>query len=222
MAEQPLVDQGAWAQDEDKLKAVVLTGKGSDIDLPEDLRFLIAVRRMVLAREREPDAEFDCPAAMVLVPAAFFEASPDGLVRRPFLNSGNYRLTGQVHYLGVAATGRSRDYAGDDGALLDALAADHADILPTVIYLPKAGGHSKLSWFPFGVAQDDKVQTLPVAPEPPTPERIRHVIDAVYEHELKSPDQVGASFSLWKDPAKGRAGPRRTPRSACSTRCAWV
>ncbi|MBN8893841.1 MAG: hypothetical protein J0I71_03265 [Rhodanobacter sp.] len=205
MAEQPLVDQGAWAQDEDKLKAVVLTGKGSDIDLPEDLRFLIAVRRMVLAREREPDAEFDCPAAMVLVPAAFFEASPDGLVRRPFLNSGNYRLTGQVHYLGVAATGRSRDYAGDDGALLDALAADHADILPTVIYLPKAGGHSKLSWFPFGVAQDDKVQTLPVAPEPPTPERIRHVIDAVYEHELKSPDQVGASFSLWKDPAKGWA-----------------
>lgn len=199
------MDNGAWAVDEAKLKAVWLTGKGSDTDLPESLRFLIAVRRMVLARERVPDVEFDRPAAMVLVPPTFYEAPPPGLVRQPFLNAGNYPLTGQVHYLGVAATGQSRDYIGDDGALVDALVADHASAFPTVIYLPKAGGHSKLSWYPQGVAMYENVQVYPVAADAPTPELIKQVIDGVYEGELKTPDQVPARFSPWQDPAKGWA-----------------
>lgn len=197
------MDNGAWTEDDAKLKGVWLTGKGSDTGLPEPLRFFIAVRRMVQTRERETDAEFDRPAAMVLVSPAFYESPATVLVRKPFLNSGNYRLTGQVHYLGVAATGQSRDYAGDDGALEDALGADHADTLPTVIYLPKAGGHSKLNWYPQGVAQRDNVQSFPVATEAPTPERIKQVIDGVYENELKTPDQVPASFSVWKDSTKG-------------------
>ena len=205
MAEQLPMDNGAWAEDDAKLKGVWLTGKGSDTDLPEPLRFLIAVRRMVQTRERETDAEFDRPAAMVLVSPAFYESPPTALSRKPFLNSGNYPLTGQVHYLGVAATGQSRDFTGDDGALIDAVVADHADTLPTVIYLPKAGGYSKLNWYPHGVAQIDKVQTFPVATEAPTPERIMQVIDGVYENELKTPDQVPASFSVWANPAKGWA-----------------
>lgn len=205
MAEQPPVDTGAWTGDDAKLKDVWLTGKGSDIDLPEPLRFLIAVRRMVQTRERETDAEFDRPAAMVLVSPAFYESPSSVLARKPFLNSGNYPLTGQVHYLGAAATGQSRNYTGDDGALIDAVGADHADALPTVIYLPKAGGCSKLNWYRYGVAHADKVQTFPVATEAPTPERIKQVIDGVYENELKTPDQVSASFSVWKDPDKGWA-----------------
>jgi hypothetical protein len=199
------MDNGAWTADDDKLKGVWLTGKGSDTDLPGPLRFLIAVRRMVQTREHETDAEFDRPAAMVLVSPSFYESPPTVLARRPFLNSGNYRLTGQLHYLGVAATGQSRDYAGGDGALVDALVADNADTLPTVIYLPKASGHSKLNWYPQGVAQLDKVQSFPVATEAPTPERIKQVIDGVYENELRTPDQVPPSFSVWEDPAKGWA-----------------
>lgn len=199
------MDNGAWTEDDDKLKGVWLTGKGSDTDLPESLRFLIAVRRMVQTREHETDAEFDRPAAMVLVSPLFYESPPTALVRRPFLNSGNYRLTGQLHYLGVAATGQSHEYAGGDGALVDALFADNADNLPTVIYLPKASGHSKLNWYPQGVAQPDKVQSFPVATEAPTPERIKQVIDGVYENELRTPDQVPASFSVWKNPAMGWA-----------------
>lgn len=199
------MDRGAWAGQEDALRAVVLTGKGSDTDLPEPLRFLIAVRRAVLTRERESDAEFDRASAMVLVPASFYEAPPAGLVRRPFLNSGHDRLTGRVHYLGVSATGQSREYVGDDGALVDALVADHADTLPTVVYLPKAGGQSKLRWYPFGLAQADKVQLMQAAPETPTPERIVQVINGVYEGDLKTPDGVPKEASLWEDAAQGWA-----------------
>lgn len=198
------MDQGAWAGDESKIKKARLTGRGADTDVPEPLRFLVEVRRMVLAREREPDAEFDRSAAMVLVSAAFYESAPPRLVRR-FLSSGNYRLTGQVHYMGVATTGKSRDYDGDDGALVDGLKADHAESLPTVIYLPKVGGHSKLNWYPYGLAQADKMKTYSVNTEAPTPELIQEVIDSVYDGELKTPDQVPADFSPWKDPAKGWA-----------------
>ena len=212
MAEQPPVNQGAWSQDEDKLKAVVLTGKGSDTDLPEALRFLIAVRRMVLDRERESDVEFDRPAAMVLVAAEFFESPPAGLVRRPFLNSGHYRLTGQVHYLGAAATGHSRDYAGDDGALVDALIADRADSLPTVIYLPKAGGRSKLSWYPTGTGNSTNVHVLPVAIEEPTVERITLAIEGVYQGELKTPDGVPPEATLWEKATQGWASDKAEAR----------
>lgn len=204
MGEQAPMDQGAWAGDESKIKEASLTGRGADTDVPEPLRFLVEVRRMVLAREREPDAEFDRSAAMVLVPASFYESAPPGLVRR-FLSCGNYRLTGQVHYIGVASTGKSRDYVGDDGALVDALEADYADALPTVIYLPKAGGRSKLVWYPDGMAQADKKKTYLAKAEAPTPELIEEVIDSVYHGELKTPDQVSPDFSPWKNPAKGWA-----------------
>lgn len=204
MAESPVMDQGAWKDDEKKVKEAPLTGRGADTDMPDALRFLVEVRRMVLAREREPDAEFDRSAAMVLVPAAFYESAPPGLVRR-FLSSGSYRLTGQVHYLGVAATGKSRDYDGDDGALVDTLEADMVQMLPTVIYLPKAGGNSKLHWYPEGLAHAGKMKTYSVNTETPTPELIQAVIDSVYDGELKTPDQMAAWSSPWKDPAKGWA-----------------
>lgn len=212
MADNPSKNAGAWTTDLPALAAAWLTGKGSDTDLPEPVRFLLAVRRLALAREREPDCEFDRPAALVLVPAQFFESGPKGLVRSPFLNTGNYRLTGQVHYLGVAATGKSRDYFGGDGELIDALVTDQADTLPAVIYTPKAGGHSKLSWYPAGTHNDTNVQVFPVAIEEPTPALISLAIEGVYQGELKTPDQVPPDASPWQAAGKGWASDKAEAR----------
>ena len=209
----PSDNAGAWEKDLPVIRATWLTGKGSDTDLPEAVRFLRAVRMAVLERERLPDCEFDRSAAMVLVSGSFFESPPPGLVRTPFLNTGNYRLTGQVHYLGVAASGgQSRDYTGGDGELLDALVADQADALSTVIYTPKKGGHSKLSWYPTGTRNSANVHVFPVAIEEPTLDLISLAIEGVYQGELKTPDGVPPEASLWEKPGPGWASDKAEAR----------
>ena len=198
-------DAGAWAGDIDQLNAKWLSGEGSDTELPETLRFLLAVRRLALAREREPDCEYDRAAALVLTPPSIFESPPLGLRRSPLLNNGNYRLTGQLHFLNVAAAGQSLDYEGDDGQLFDALERHGVHGLPTVIYSPKAGGHSKLSWYPDGIQNQAKVQVIPVAVEQPNAELITQAIEGVYRGDLITPDRVPAHDSLWTKASHGWA-----------------
>jgi hypothetical protein len=205
MSANPNVNVGAWNGDLDQLQSTLLSGRGSDTDAPEHLRFLVAARRTALRREREPDCEFDRPAAIVLVPPDFFESPPPGLTRRPLLNNGNYPLTGQVHFVNVAVAGQSLEYVGDEGALFDLLVATRVDALPTVIYAPKAGGLSKLSWYPDGVRDDTKVVVVPVAVEEPTAQRILQAVNGVYEGHLKTPDQVLPGTSPWFKPAQGWA-----------------
>jgi len=205
MSAKPSTDAGAWTAELDQLTSAWLSGQGSDTDLPESLRFLLAIRRLTLSRECEPDCEFDRAAAMVLVPPVFFESPPDGTRRRPLLNNGNYSLTGQLHFLNVAATGRSLDYAGDEGAMFDALQQTKADTLPTVVYAPKPGGHSKLSWYPKGIRDEANVMVIPVAVEEPTAALITQAIDGVYRGDLITPDLVPTHDSPWKKAGKGWA-----------------
>ncbi len=205
MLAKPTVDAGAWNGDLDQIESTVLSGRGSDTDAPESLRFLVAVRRVVLRREREPDCEFDRVAAMVLVPPDLFESPPSGLTRRPLLNNGNYSLTGQVHFVNVAVAGQSLKYIGDEGTLMDVLHTSNVASFPTVIYAPKAGGLSKLSWFPNGIRDDTKVVVMPVAVEEPNADRILQAVNGVYEGHLKTPDQVLPGTGPWRDPAQGWA-----------------
>lgn len=216
MSANPTADVGAWNGDLDQLMKAWLTGQGSDTDLPEALRFLLAVRRLTLNREREPDCEFDRAAAMVLVPPAFFESPPPGTHRRPLLYNGNYPLTGQLHFLNVSAAGRSLEYIGDQGALFDTLEATHVTALPTVIYDPKANGLSKLSWYPGGVGDASKVTVIPVAVEEPTAARVMEAINGVYHGDLKTPDQISPEFNPWMDAAKDGRPKKRRP--LCSGR----
>lgn len=202
---------GAWAKDLAAIRTTHLTGKGSDTDLPEAIRFLRAVRMVVAERERLPSCEYDRPAAMVFVSGAFYEKTK-GLVRRPFLNTGKDPLTGQLHYLGVSASGQSRDYIGGDGELIDALVHDDADTLPTVIYTPQKGGHSKLSWYPAGTCNLDRVHVLSVEIEEPTPELILLAVEGVYQGELKTPDGVPPENRLWENADKGWASDKAEAR----------
>jgi len=207
----PSDNAGAWQNELPAIKNTWLTGKGSDTDLPEAARFLRAVRLLVLERERLPECEFDRTAAMVLVSGPFYE-NTQGLTRCPFLNTGKDRLTGQVHYLGVSASGQSRDYSGGDGDLIDALVADQADALPTVIYKPKKEGYSSLSWYPTGTRNLDNVHVFPVVFEEPTPELIKRAIDGVYQGELKTPDGVPSEAWLWEKASMGWASNKAEAR----------
>lgn len=195
---------GAWAGDSAALAAATLSGRGSDLELPPPQRFRANVTRCVVLREKLPEAEYDRPCAFVFTPAEILERLPETAIRTPFLNTGHYPLTGQVHFVGVTGNGKSQPYDGAPGDLLDALNTAGVATLPTLVYDPKPG-HSTLSWYPRGVADDASVELTPVIEVAPTPERIAETISAVHRGELITPDQVPAHDRVWEDADKGWA-----------------
>lgn len=195
---------GAWAGDSAALAAAQPSGRGSDVDLPPPQRFRANVTRSVVLREQLPEAEYDRPSAFVLTPPTLLEQLPATAVRTPFLNTGHYPLTGQIHFVGVAGTGKSQPYTGSPGDLIDALHASGVAHFPTVVYDPKPG-HSTLSWYPAGITDDTNVEVSSVVEIAPTPERITEAISAVHRGELITPDQVPAHDRVWEDAGKGWA-----------------
>lgn len=96
--------------------------------------------------------------------------------------------------------------------MIDGLIQDKADALPTVIYTPQKGGHSKLSWYPTGTSNLDNVHMFPVAIEEPTLDLISLAIEGVYQGELKTPDGVPPEASLWEKADKGWASDKAEAR----------
>lgn len=197
-------DLGAWGASRNTLERTLLTGRGSDADAPDDIRFGRAVVQLIALREAQNDAEFDRPAAFVFAPGAWQEQSlPPGTVRQPLLNTGHRTLTGCVHFVNKVANGHSLPYAGGDGELFDTIVKANASTFPTLVYSPKKGA-STLSWYPAGIAEPENSVVWPIADDVVTPERITEAINRAYRGELITPDQ-SKTLPLWADASKGWA-----------------
>lgn len=193
---------GAWDAERSALESAPLSGRGSDADAPDLVRFGRAVMQLVARRERQAEAEYDCPAAFVFVPRDW--QRPTGATRRPLLHNGHQSLTGQIHFVNLVPNGHSLTYSGDEVGLFDALGTAGVQTFPTLVYSPKQG-NSTLSWFPDGVEVEDSVELWHVVEDQPTAERITEVIDRAHVGELITPDQTKKSLHVWEDASKGWA-----------------
>lgn len=195
---------GAWNADRDALEGMPLSGRGSDADAPNSLRFGRAVVQLVARRERQSDAEYDRAAAFVFPDHAWMDAAPEEAHREPLLHTGLRTLTGRIHFVNVAANGKSLEYVGGDAELFDKLMTLGVASFPTLVYLPKPGS-STLSWYPNGTSDDENVELWPVAEEQPNIDLITEVISSVYKGHLVTPDQMLEENKLWVDASKGWA-----------------
>ena len=193
---------GAWGAERSVLETTPLNGRGSDADAPDPVRFGRAVMQLVARHERQADAEYDRPAAFVLVTRDW--QRPTGTIRRPLLHNGHQPLTGQIHFVNHVVNGHSLAYSGDEGDLFDALGTAGVQAFPTLVYSPKQGS-SRLSWFPDGIEANEKAELWNVVEDQPSVERITEVINRAHEGELITPDQTKRSLHLWEDPARGWA-----------------
>src|SRR5690606_29608695 len=105
---------------------------------------------------------------------------------------------------GVAGTGLSLEYSGENDALFDLLKTSGVQSFPTLVYSPKKGS-SILNWYPRGTGDDAPVEVWKVTEEGPTPESIAEVISRAHVGELITPDQTPEEFRVWVDPSKGWA-----------------
>lgn len=193
---------GAWDAERSALESAPLSGRGSDADAPDLVRFGRAVMQLVARRERQTEAEYERPGAFVLVPRHW--QRPTGTTRRPLLHNGHQPLTGQIHFVNLVPNGHSLAYSGDEGELFDALGAAGVEAFPTLIYSPKQGS-STLSWYADGIEEEEKVELWDVVADQPTAAQITEVIDRAYKGDLVTPDQMHEWESPWQDATKGWA-----------------
>lgn len=195
---------GAWSTDRKALEEMPISGRGNDADAPDSVRFIRSVMQLIVRREMRQEAEYDRAAAFVLVPREWMDSVSSGTRRQPLLSTGQYSLTGQIHFVNVAINGRSLEYEGNDAGLFDKLEAMDARAFPTLVYLPKQGS-STVSWYSSGIVSEDSPDVWCVTEAPPTAERITEVISRAYTDELITPDQMAENCRVWEDSAKGWA-----------------
>lgn len=195
---------GAWSADRKLLEETPLSGRGNDADAPDPLRFSRAVVQLVARRERQPDAEYDRPAAFVFPHRTWLDDAPKEARREPLLHTGHRTLTGRIHFVNVAANGRSLEYEGGDAELFDELTRLGVALFPTLVYSPKQGS-STLTWFPNGIKDEENTELWHIAAEQPTVERITEAISSAYKGHLITPDQMSDDNKLWVDSANGWA-----------------
>lgn len=196
---------GAWSAERNKLENTPLSGRGSDADAPDELRFSRAVMQLVRRRERQTDAEYDRPAAFVFPDRDWWDAPPEGASRQPLLHTGLRPLTGKIHFINVAGNGISLEYAGGDAELFDKITTLNVASFPTLVYVPQKGS-SVLSWYPNGIDDDQQhVEVWPIADEHPSVDLITEAVSRAHRGHLITPDQMTEENKLWVDPIKGWA-----------------
>jgi hypothetical protein len=194
---------GAWEQDRAKIEQVKPGDHGDVADLQDDVRFQTYVARHINRREQNENAEFDQPAAFILVPPEAYERLKVGRVEERLIHTGSKRLTGRIHFVTSAAISSIvEEYQGDDHELFARITAMSFAAHPTLIYVPQKPS-STLSYYPQGTATDDGVTDVRLIAPPVTASAIQSAIDAVHKQELVTPDQ-NKLYPLWQDAAKGR------------------
>lgn len=193
---------GAWEGERSQLENIVLGDRGDTVGLPEVLQFRLHVTRMVLARQRNTGAEYDHPAAFVLVTPDKYQELKLGknYTEERLIHTGARRLTGRVHYMTVGATSSLVQEAPGDAALFSALEVATAAGRPTFVYVPQHPT-SSLSYYPDGCSVDTYVD-VPLCISQVTVGEVLDSITALYEQELVTPDGMGP-LKIWQNSSKG-------------------
>jgi hypothetical protein len=193
---------GPWEPERAQLAAASVAQRGDAADLPEDVRFTANVARLINLREANASAEFDRPAAFVLVPPQKYEEVRTGRTHERLLHTGARRLTGRIHFVMAAATSSVvEEYIGGDEALFERLKALGVGETPTLVYVPQKP-NSSLSYYRQGTQSDESLANIPLTSSAVTFQAIEDTLHAVYEQELATPDNTGPS-KIWKDAAEG-------------------
>jgi hypothetical protein len=194
---------GAWEDDRELIENAPATDRGDVSDLPPDVQFRVYVARLINRREQNSAAEYDQPAAFVLVSPDAYQEARAGRSEERLIHTGGRRLTGRIHFVTAAAMSSVVDeYTGDDKAMFERLTALALGNHPTLVYVPQRPA-SSLSYYPRGTATDEGIVDIPLKAGDVTPAAISAVIAAVHAHELVTPDQC-EPFTIWKDASKGQ------------------
>ena len=182
-------------------------GVGSDVDLPDELRFLAGVARLLQKRIREGELDTDThkPAVFFLHPQPPIEIIGRQSKRVPMLDNGLHMISGRLWFVNkIASDGSYIELApkDDDEVLFDLAVNDlRAGNVPAVIFETRTTP-VEARYYPYGLANTDTYQIVRIDTNPISLERIFEGIDLLYEQKLCTPDAQGKTGKLWAKAAQ--------------------
>lgn len=197
---------GPWANSDFAGTARTTINVGADADLPDDVRFIAGVAKLILRRLAEIKTGAD-----PVRPAVFFlesnaPACKSGIMpkRVPMLDNGLTTLTGRLWFMApVVVTGRYIELEECDDDELFKIVTD--DLLmgevPAVVFDPRTK-IPELRFYPSGLKDPVTCHKAELHKGQITLEEIFQVIDHVHRTLLVTPEAQSNAGKLWSDNMK--------------------
>jgi hypothetical protein len=194
-------------------------GEGADSDLPEWLRFLIGVVRIIGNRRRQATEPEQTPAVFFLAPTGPASLAATELRSEPLLDNGLSELGGQLWFVGpVPHNGLALALPEwpSDAELFDRIEGELAiGDLPAVLFDPRPDP-PQLRHYPAGLADRDRVVVIATAGQPIDLDRVLEVLDVAHRAHLEKPRSHPEPARLWQNGAKHR------PKSDAEARIQFI
>lgn len=179
------------------------TGSGDEAGLPPDIRFpreiitLFQRRRFQLQSMECGDP--DIPAVFLLKPDQGGESEKLHLEMVHMLQSGKTQLTGRLWFVNTAAVaGRYGEIISNDTEEIFQWINDELELgdIPAVVIDPNTAP-TRVYFYKNGLGDPYTYLSYDLTDEDVTLERIKEIIDTIYENNLKTPDAQPSEFKLW-------------------------
>jgi hypothetical protein len=206
--EHNLSSTGAWANDDLKKTSASQAGVGADAGLPDTVRFVAGVAKLVRSRRASGAAADDVkqPAIFLLSPK-FMVGTPltgtDAATpkRVPRLQAGLEAITGRIWF--TPATAVTGTYIPHNFTDLDELFRFVTDDLslgnvPAVLYNPLEVP-ATLAFYEFGLLKEEEVQDSLLDQSDITLEKIFEALDVIHRENLITPEVQGKVGQLWEN-----------------------
>jgi hypothetical protein len=205
-----LSDSGAiegWSDEDLKATAATYFGDGADADLPDHIRLVYNIGRLILRRANQVPTPESKPSAFFLLPQAPASAESTALDDQPMLGTGRHELAGRFWFVGPAArqgTALVLDAWPEKDADVFDLACEKLGIggAPAVIF--EARTSPQLLWFyPCGLANREMANPVPLSSEGIGLKQILSIIDRAHHDSIVTPRPRGSQgMKLWKNASK--------------------
>lgn len=197
---------GAWSTD-NLLETYTKTGTiGADDNLPQEIRFLGGVAKLIRKRLAVENAKSDpsCPAIFLLKPNGPAHKSKEP-THVPMLDNGLTPITGRLWYLSpVVITGRYIDIGDyENDAELFQIIVDELKLgtIPAIIFDPRPG-EPEIRFYKNGLSDAEVVDVILINRAQISLDNIFSTINDVYKKFLVTPDAQPEAGKLWVEPAK--------------------
>lgn len=182
-------------------------GVGADEGLPDEVRFVANVTRLVRVRLAEAEADEQAPAVFFLHPRGPADVS---LRREPLFHNGMVPLGGAFWFVSPVVT-NAHAYDLDDWD--DAAAFDLAENMlgvggSTAVVFDPRPTTPQLYLYPRGLAEPEHVMSLRLDASDVTLNDVLSVVDHVHAQFLVTPGVQDAPGKLWKNQRKYVPVPR--------------
>lgn len=206
-------DLGPWRPAELAETAEENAGIGADDDLPQDVRFISNVAKLIRRRRAEDGQESDPKIPAVFVLRATPPRSATVQTKQvPMLDNGCTQVSGRLWFVSaVVVAGHYYELTQSDDEELFRFVSEKLLLgeLPAVIFDPRPK-IPEIRFYPKGLREPESCQKTQLGGASPNVDSIITAIDRVYEACLVTPDAQPRAGKLWTNTRSG--GPRPTPK----------